>query len=144
MATKKQIAASRRNAKKSTGPKTPAGKAVSRFNALRHGLRARLALSEEDLHELTQIREQYLRDWQPQTPDQRRLVARAAFAEWKLLQWLATRRRFVPEAEDSSSRLEDRLAAGFSLRLARLQQDLRNAYDKLMESMILETPVPLA
>ncbi len=41
MATAAQIAANRRNALKSTGPRTAAGKAVSSRNALRHGLRAR-------------------------------------------------------------------------------------------------------
>lgn len=40
MATPAQIAANRRNALKSTGPRTAAGKARSRMNALKHGLRA--------------------------------------------------------------------------------------------------------
>ncbi len=38
MASEKQIAANRRNAQLSSGPKTQAGKNVSRMNALRHGL----------------------------------------------------------------------------------------------------------
>ena len=38
MATEKQIAANRRNAQLSSGPRTQAGKNVSRMNALRHGL----------------------------------------------------------------------------------------------------------
>jgi hypothetical protein len=41
MATAAQIAANRRNALKSTGPRTAAGKAVSCRNALRHGMTAR-------------------------------------------------------------------------------------------------------
>ena len=40
MASDKQIAANRRNAQKSTGPKTLAGKRKCRRNALRHGLTA--------------------------------------------------------------------------------------------------------
>src|SRR4051794_13489448 len=38
MASARQIAANRRNAARSTGPRTSAGKARSRRNALRHGL----------------------------------------------------------------------------------------------------------
>ena len=41
MATDKQIAANRANAQKSTGPRTEAGKAKSRFNATMHGLSAK-------------------------------------------------------------------------------------------------------
>lgn len=42
MASEKQIAANRRNATRSTGPRTLSGKARSRTNALRHGLAASL------------------------------------------------------------------------------------------------------
>jgi hypothetical protein len=49
MATEKQIAANRENAKRSTGPKTAAGRSRSSRNAVRHGLSCPLdfAMSEK-------------------------------------------------------------------------------------------------
>ena len=41
-----RIAANRANARKSTGPKTPEGKAISRANALKHGLCANVVVPE--------------------------------------------------------------------------------------------------
>jgi hypothetical protein len=46
MATPAQIEANRRNARKSTGPKTAAGKAASSRNAVTHGMTASIADAE--------------------------------------------------------------------------------------------------
>ena len=49
MTSERQKAANQANALHSTGPKTPEGKAVVRFNAFRHGLLARdVVLPGED------------------------------------------------------------------------------------------------
>ncbi len=47
MATERQIAANRRNARNSTGPRSRAGKARTRRNAQTHGLTARLISNSE-------------------------------------------------------------------------------------------------
>jgi hypothetical protein len=48
MATQRQIEANRKNAKRSTGPKTTDGKAKVKYNALKHGLLADAALLPDE------------------------------------------------------------------------------------------------
>jgi hypothetical protein len=85
MAPEKQIEANRRNAQKSTGPKTPEGKAAVRFNALRHGLRARTAVlpteNADDFHQLCADLEA---EFQPRTRAEQILVEEMAVSHWKL------------------------------------------------------------
>jgi hypothetical protein len=86
MATKAQLAANRRNAKKSTGPKSPEGKAASSMNALRHGLRAEKAvLPNEDPEEFEKVHAGLYDLYLPQTVAERDLVDQAALAKWKLV-----------------------------------------------------------
>ena len=49
--TKARLRANRKNARKSTGPKTPEGKARSSRNALKHGLLARHVIIDDDPNE---------------------------------------------------------------------------------------------
>ena len=78
MATKARIAANRRNAKKSTGPKTPEGKAKSCMNALRHGLRAQKAvLPNENQEDFNQVHAGLQDLYQPQTVVEQDLVEQA-------------------------------------------------------------------
>jgi len=60
MATAAQINANRRNALRSTGPRTDAGKAVSRFNALKTGIEAKsLVIPGEDPTQLETLARNY-------------------------------------------------------------------------------------
>ena len=57
MASQQQIDADRANALKSTGPKTPEGKAIVSQNALKHGLTAQNAcVTDEDQDEFDATR----------------------------------------------------------------------------------------
>jgi len=81
----KQIAANRRNAQRSTGPTTDAGKAKASRNALKHGILSRWVLvpgeSEEKLNELSAA----LRaDRQPGGPLEDLLVDDAVALIWRL------------------------------------------------------------
>jgi len=75
MSSPKQTEANRLNAKKSTGPRTPAGKAKSRFNALKAGIDAGAeAIPGEDPDDLRALREDYYQRFTPDRPEQYALV----------------------------------------------------------------------
>jgi len=81
-----QQAAYQRNAQKSTGPRTPSGKAQSRFNAVKHGLTAKLpVLSFESAADFEALRDGFLQDFAPQTTYQRYLVTQLATHAWRTL-----------------------------------------------------------
>jgi hypothetical protein len=85
MATLKQIEANRLNALKSTGPKTPQGKAAVRLNSLKHGLRAAaVVLPGEKQEEFDQLCAALDAEWQPQSPTARCYLEQMAIAQWKL------------------------------------------------------------
>ena len=85
MATLKQIEANRRNALKSTGPKTPEGKAAVRLNSLQHGLRAQtLILPGEYRQEFDRLVAAFAAEWQPQSLTASTYVEQMAIAQWKL------------------------------------------------------------
>src|SRR5471030_2338430 len=85
MATERQIAANRQNAKKSTGPKTEDGKLRSRKNAFRHGLTAQTVISlVENADEYADLETLIIADYEPQTTVERLLVERLASLLWRL------------------------------------------------------------
>src|SRR5579859_4888669 len=84
MATERQIQANRRNAQKSTGPKTPQGRAIVRWNGLKHGLNARtLILPGENRADFEALVHWLQAEHQPSTPRELQLVIEAAKATWR-------------------------------------------------------------
>jgi len=85
MTSYRQIEANRRNALKSTGPKTEAGKQVSRRNAVRHGLTAETVLSAlEDAEDYKAFEAAITADYDAQSVVERELVLRLASILWRL------------------------------------------------------------
>jgi hypothetical protein len=85
MTSFRQIAANRRNAAKSTGPKTEQGKQRSRRNALRHGLTAETVIgSLEDAQDYKAFEEAIASDFDAQSAVERELVLRLAGLLWRL------------------------------------------------------------
>ncbi|MFO0907125.1 MAG: hypothetical protein U0794_01950 [Isosphaeraceae bacterium] len=76
----------RKNARKSTGPKSAEGKARSAQNAVTHGLTARqvTVIPGEDASEHQAFLQAWLDGYRPSTPGRRALVERAAEVAWKL------------------------------------------------------------
>lgn len=86
MATKAQIHANRLNAAKSTGPRTPAGKARVSRNSFRHGLRAEKHILDDDEDPALYLALlQSLHDlFQPESETEVKLVERIASAQFRL------------------------------------------------------------
>ncbi len=85
MSSAEQVAANQANAKLSTGPKTPEGKAKSSRNALKTGLTGRTILvpkNEAGLYEEHVLN--YDARFDPQTPRETELVQSVADCRWRL------------------------------------------------------------
>ena len=84
MASEREIAANRKNALMSTGPRTKRGKAIVGKNALRHGLTAQEILvpgeSEDEFEGLVQ---RLIAEFQPEGEFEQQLVERIAACLWR-------------------------------------------------------------
>ena len=85
MTSPKQIEANRRNAQRSTGPRTPQGKSRSRLNAVTHGLTARtLILQGEDEPAYHHRLAAWTLDFAPCNDYEHGLVQQAVGLSWRL------------------------------------------------------------
>jgi hypothetical protein len=85
MSTSAQILANQQNAKLSTGPSTPAGKAVSSSNATKHGLCSGFTvLPDESQEEYDHSLESYRHDFGPVNEHEDFLVTQMVQSKWKL------------------------------------------------------------
>jgi hypothetical protein len=90
MASQKQLLANRLNAKKSTGPSSPEGKARSSMNALKTGIDAKTQLIRgETFTALQELVGEYHDRFRPTTPDQRLLVDTLIDCDWLLRRFRA-------------------------------------------------------
>jgi len=111
MTSQKQIDANRRNALKSTGPKTDEGKAQSRMNALRHGLTAAQAvLPHEDEDDYEKLREGMLESYAPADPAELAVVEELANACWRLLRLHRVETRYWEQLGGSYNRGDEGIA----------------------------------
>ena len=136
MATKRQIAANRRNARRSTGPKSAAGKAASSANALRHGLAAARAvvLPDEDADAYERLRQGVIADLDPAGALQEALAQRIVVLLWRLdraarleAELFVHGRLAVQRKEVAASALRESAAAGLTALLGEADGRRREA-----------------
>lgn len=100
MTSLKQIEANRRNALKSIGPKTEAGKQRSRSNAVRHGLTAETVIAVlEDAQDYKAFEASVTADYDAQSAVERDLVLRLASLLWRLRRATAVETGLSPNPE---------------------------------------------
>src|SRR5271154_3495579 len=85
MTSFRQIEANRRNALRSTGPRTETGKRQSRRNATRHGLTAETVIDGlEDMEDYRAFEATVIADYDARTAVERELVLRLASLLWRM------------------------------------------------------------
>jgi hypothetical protein len=90
MTSWQQFQANRRNARRSTGPRTEEGKRISRRNAVRHGLTAETVIDGlEDSEDYRGFEAAIIADYDAETAVERELVLRLASLLWRLRRIIA-------------------------------------------------------
>ena len=111
--SEKQLAANRRNAQRSTGPRTAEGKAASRYNALKHGIFARAIIPDplrayESPDDFEALHHALRQDLAPATPFEELLVERIATYHWRLARLVRSEAAEVAHLlDDATNRYTD-------------------------------------
>jgi hypothetical protein len=107
MATALQIAANRRNAQRSTGPRTAEGKKAVRLNALKYGMTAEvIVLPHESAPDYHEIRAALIDSYAPANSHELMLVDQIAAGYWRTIR----SRRFETAMFDNQLRTHKRAA----------------------------------
>jgi hypothetical protein len=149
MATEAQIAANRRNAQKSTGPRTAEGKARSCLNHLIHGLTAQGLLPGESPETLAAIQESLRDQFHPQGAAEEILVERMANSYFRLGRFTGVEAELLQRdpAEDASGWDSERhpysqTTENFTgqarrlLNLGQYESRLERAFDRALRELI--------
>lgn len=85
----KQLAANRRNAQKSTGPRTINGRAVAKMNAVKHGILSKEVVVrglhiKESPREFAALHERFVAELSPAGPMEEMLVDQVVTTHWRL------------------------------------------------------------
>ena len=136
MATELQKAANRRNALLSTGPRSLAGKARSRMNAVSHGLTAQQTLLPgEDPAEYEGLRRSMFNSLRPDGALENQLVERIASLSWRLRRFAAIEVALFHWTAHLQAQLHDQM----------MLQSISKMFQSIPKSQIVAmtlTPIP--
>ena len=122
---------------RATGPKTLAGKAKSRANAVKHGLRYQVVEPPDQREKITDRVAEWTDAMKPTDAVQRWLVARAATASVRLDRCVERENLALEENTAKVERAFFRRRRAWARRLgARLEEQTEKAYSKLLSSAL--------
>ena len=138
MSTERQIEANRRNAAKSTGPRSVEGKAVSSRNALQSGIHAESTIIiGEDPDNLAQLADTFYRDHQPATAMECALLDNIIRDTWLLTRFFRIDAEIIDyEIETAVYRKEDNQAGRAFMTSSAHQIRLQRRIDATRKSQI--------
>ena len=147
MSSQRKITANRRNAQRSTGPKSQEGKSASSRNATRHGLASEklTVLPGESQDDLDALIESITGEFKPATDTERHSVDRMVQARWKLARlqrWEAAAFERILDSEwgpdDPDRRFLDALGESGSIleKLQRYTTSAERAYSKALKDLL--------
>ena len=135
-----KIAANRRNALSSTGPRSPEGKSVVARNASKHNLTSlNIAIAGEDLEEFQQLLFETITDLAPRSTVEDAIVQQIAYAEWKLLRVARWETDLINAAmsrrEATCQKLFGETPAEALTRLHRYEAQIRRAWHSALREL---------
>ena len=120
-----QLAANKQNALKSTGPRTTEGRAIAKFNALKHGILSKQALIKggdfsEKGRDLAVLHQRFRQDLKPVGVTEEMLVDQIVTATWRLQRAVRAESAGIAlEADEQQERRESGVDEGLRDRLKR-------------------------
>jgi hypothetical protein len=136
--SQRRIRANRANARRSTGPRTAAGKARVSMNALRHGLLARqIVLANEAGDNFDAMVAEHVRKFGPADGVELNMIEEMAAAAWRLRRAWAIETRMLDEGVQSAQPGNElaRIAAAFSGLASAPQLALIHRYETRLHRM---------
>src|SRR6266478_4421089 len=132
--------ANRLNALKSTGPRTPKGKAF-KLNGLRHGLRAHtVVLPGENSDDFHQLCDDLETEWNPESRTEQFYVEQMAVSQWKLTRIELAEKSIV--TQEAAAKIQIPLLERLWQSQCRLERSYARAQRELERLQKSRLPVP--